>query len=67
MKFDCGKRSRSLRRELRIRARKWWHPWYAWYPVRIGKHDCRWLELVWRKGKYQHDWDGGGWWFWRYK
>lgn len=31
---------------------KWatWRRWFAWYPVRIGKNDCRWLEYVECKG-----------------
>ena len=45
MRFDCGE----------TWSEKWtrrcnWHPWFAWYPVRIhGTHDCRWLETVERK------------------
>lgn len=27
-----------------------WHSWFAWHPVRVGPDDCRWLEVVWRKG-----------------
>lgn len=23
-----------------------WHRWFAWYPVRLAEHDCRWLEWV---------------------
>ena len=26
-----------------------WHLWFAWYPVRVGDNDCRWLEFVCRK------------------
>lgn len=26
-----------------------WHPWFAWYPVRVGPGDCRWLETVYRR------------------
>ena len=23
-----------------------WHKWYAWYPVGVETHDCRWLEGI---------------------
>jgi len=26
-----------------------WHRWFAWRPVRVGTHECRWLEFVERK------------------
>lgn len=70
MKFDCGKRSRSQHVTSRHRALRLWHRWFAWYPVRIGQHDCRWLEFVQRKGTYKeyYDFDGyGSFWIWEYK
>jgi hypothetical protein len=67
MKLDCGKRSRPVRRELRIRAKCLWHIWYAWFPVRVGPHDCRWLEPVQRRGTYHENWgEGGDYWIWDY-
>lgn len=44
MKFDCGLTSYE-----KYEARKQWHRWFAYRPVRIGTHDCRWLETVERK------------------
>lgn len=44
MKFNCG-----LSAEEKWEYKKKWHPWFAWYPVRIGHRDCRWLEYVDRK------------------
>lgn len=41
MKWDCGRRRARLKR---------WHRWFAWYPVKMGPRDCRWLEVVERKG-----------------
>ena len=41
MKFDCGETAS----EYFARLEKW-HRWFAWYPVRIGNRDCRWLEYV---------------------
>lgn len=26
-----------------------WHKWFAWYPVRIGECDHRWLETIERR------------------
>jgi hypothetical protein len=53
MKFDCGKTREEKRDKLTN-----WHKWYAWYPVRIGSHNCRWLEYVERKLTYvECGWD----------
>ena len=48
MKFDCGEDplKKGLREEDRLRG---WHTKFAWFPVRIGDNDCRWLEFVERK------------------
>lgn len=35
-----------------------WHTWYAWYPVRVGKHYV-WLETLQRK-RVTDRWDD--WW-----
>ena len=67
MQFNCG---RERLDGVVDRAKHWWHPWFAWFPVRVGKNDCRWLEIVWRKGiKSTHwDYDGGSTnWVWEYK
>ena len=50
MKFNCGKRTYAQRKKARQKALKHWHKWFAWYPVRLGEHDCRWLEFVQRRG-----------------
>ena len=44
MKFDCGETFYS-----KIERTKEWHDWFAWRPVRVANHDCRWLETVERK------------------
>jgi hypothetical protein len=41
MKFSCPKR-------IEIDYIHW-YKWFAWYPVRVGDNDCRWLEFVYRK------------------
>jgi hypothetical protein len=47
MKFNCGPTPQE-----KHEAKKKWHHWFAWYPVRIASGDCRWLETVERKGKW---------------
>lgn len=68
MKFDCGVRYKPLsEKELRALERymaagdRWraahahkavWHRWFAWYPVRLTDHDCRWMEWVERRQEF---------------
>ena len=66
MRFDCGKRNSYQKHMLRLRALHWWHKWYAWFPVRVGPHDCRWLETVERRGERWVSWGGSGW-TWEYR
>jgi hypothetical protein len=44
MRFNCG----PTAHEKRI-ARRQWHRWFAWFPVRVGSRDCRWLETIERR------------------
>lgn len=37
--------------EARKDRLKLWHPWFAWFPVRIGERRV-WLETVQRRGGY---------------
>jgi len=53
MKIECGKRAA----EKYARLRKW-HDWFAWRPVKVGKFDCRWLEVVQRKSEWLGCYDG---------
>ncbi len=50
MKFSCGK-TRAQKRAEKIERLQNWHKWFAWRPVRVGNNDCRWLELVERRGE----------------
>lgn len=57
MKFNCGltgdakeAAARAERDKLKV-----WHRWFAWYPVRVGQNDCRWLEYVERRAT--NEWD----------
>ena len=45
MKFACGKTT-DEKREAAIRRDFVWHLKFAWLPIKLGKHDCRWLEYV---------------------
>lgn len=44
MKINCGPPA-----EKRSQKYLQWHPHFAWWPARLGDHDCRWLETVERK------------------
>lgn len=44
MKFNCGESFQE-----RFDRENKWHKWWAWRPVRVGSHDCRWREYVLRK------------------
>lgn len=61
MKLNCG-----ISYAAKIRRLEDWHLWFAWKPVRVGEHDCRWLEYVERKGRYcDAGWDA--FWSWEYR
>ncbi len=47
MRFNCGPDSVE-----KHEAKKFWHRWFAWYPVRVSKRECIWLEFVERKGTF---------------
>jgi len=47
MKWDCGET-----RQERVARLTDWHPWFAWRPIQVASHDCRWLEVIERKGSY---------------
>jgi hypothetical protein len=79
MKFDCGP-TYVERHERRQKAwedykasREQWHPYFCWWPKRIGSNDCRWLETVERRGYYNEPikmpFGGGcaGGWSWEYR
>jgi hypothetical protein len=49
MRFDCGETY-----DERISRLTNWHRWFAWHPIKVADHDCRWLEYVERKITYEH-------------
>jgi hypothetical protein len=61
MKFDCGETWEEKKARLSS-----WHRFFAWRPVYIADHDCRWLEWVERKGEYCSSWYES-WWDWEYR
>ena len=62
MKFNCGPTLRE-----KVEARKEWHEWFAWYPVRVASGDCRWLETVERRGEHDWGYDGESYWDYEYR
>jgi hypothetical protein len=64
MKFKCGpseeeldKRNALFRAKVKIMEN--WHDHFAWWPVKMGTADCRWLETVQRRYYVWHS-DLGG-------
>lgn len=51
MKFDCGP-PKCVSQYAKKRKMENWHDHFAWWPIRLGQNDCRWLETVQRK--YNH-------------
>lgn len=51
--FDTGPARRAQAREDARKNREaqlqQWHKWFAWWPVRVGPSDHRWLEFVERR------------------
>jgi hypothetical protein len=69
MKFRCGM-PRTEKRRIKRRIEKDylsnWHCKFAWLPIRVGVHDCRWLENIERKGTWYNSMLGG-FWMWEYR
>ena len=55
------------RTELKETRLSSWHKWFALRPVRLtsDRHEVRWLEYVYRKGK-KGRWEGGVYWSWTF-
>jgi hypothetical protein len=39
----------TQKRESKDREKRFWHRWFAWYPVEVKDHEWRWLEPVARR------------------
>ncbi|MCK5614783.1 hypothetical protein KAR91_73660 [Candidatus Pacearchaeota archaeon] len=61
MRFNCGPTWAEKKAQLED-----WHSWFAWRPVRVGSHDCRWLETIQRKGAHLRGLRSS-WWSWEYR
>ena len=53
MQFNCGESPQERYKRL-----IGWHPWFAWWPVCVGNHDCRWIEWVERRAERFSRYDG---------
>lgn len=52
------------RKKIQERHQKYYHLWFAWYPVRINDEELIWLDFIWRILIDPHD---DGYYKWRYK
>jgi hypothetical protein len=59
VRFDCGEEWAEKRKRLEN-----WHPFYAIWPRRVAPHDCRWFEMIERRGMYGPHYAE---WFWSYR
>jgi hypothetical protein len=60
MKWDCGPTAREMW-EKYVAEQAEWHPFFCWWPRRIGPRDCRWLETIERKREWWGAMGYGGW------
>jgi len=58
MKFDWG-----LSYAEKFELKKVWHDFFTLIPRRVAHRDCRWLEVIERRGTYS-PWTG---WVWEYR
>lgn len=66
MKLNCGPTTEE-RYYAKQRYLNNWHTFFALWPRRIGdSQECRWLETIERRGKYQIHY-AGGYWEWEYR
>lgn len=70
MKWINGLDSEDSWEAMKLRLSNW-HPWFAWYPVTIGKTEDKrqikvWLTVIERKGTWIVHWDGPIW-DWEYR
>lgn len=63
MKFQCRQPETYTQQKARLSN---WHGWFAWRPVRVGDNDCRWLEVVERRGTFYARYDDHGY-IWEYR
>lgn len=61
MIFDCGPTIQE-----RHAAKRIWHRWFAWHPIRLAAHKCAWLQFIERRGNEKCSWDEW-WWEWEYR
>jgi len=49
-------RIKSMSTRKKLQRDKQWHPWFAWYPVRINDDELTWLEIVDRRLDFLVPW-----------
>ena len=62
MKFNCGPDYAEWKKN-----RENWHRFFAIFPRRVASHDCRWLEVIERKGTLLGQGSMRPWWRWEYR
>lgn len=70
MKINCGPSPETKERARRAEFRRLqeWNDFYAVWPRRVGENDCRFFELIERKGTYHSGgWDACPYWTWEYR
>jgi len=65
--MQINRLSSEQRLQAKIKAREKWHTHFVWFPTRINQLKIVWLEKVFRKGKYELDYDSSVYWNWEYK
>ena len=64
MKFKCGPSEEELDKKIalfraKVEIMENWHDHFAWWPIKMGPGDCRWLETVERRYSIWHSVLGG--------
>lgn len=55
------------RAQKRHDAKKKWHTWFAWYPIKLDTRETAWLQSVQRKGNWTCDAELFFSWDWKYR
>lgn len=62
MKLECGKSWAA-----KVKYLEQWHPFFPFFPRRVGEYDCRAFEWIERKGELMHGYESGDYWHWQYR
>ena len=81
MKFDCGLTRKNRIKAARLqriadaeKAERTWIRNFCWWPKQLGDNDCRWLEFIEKRPRYEYHclssgdkWDVKRIWTWEYR